>query len=105
MSLETEFIQPELQNNKMSYYINTLLLLLVRPIYLSLCIGVHSIHIHPYMSKSSFLLETNDEIMSYIYSGSLRAPDHDPRCWCYGTGQKAYRRWVLLYAHHECNKR
>jgi len=43
MSLETEFIQPELQNNKMSYYINTLLLLLVRPIYLSMCIGVCSI--------------------------------------------------------------
>ena len=37
-------------------------------------------HIHPYMSKLRLLLETDDEIMGYIYNGSLRTQDHDPGC-------------------------
>jgi len=41
---------------------STLLLLLVRPIYLDMCPSI-PIHIHPYMSIPRLLLETDDETM------------------------------------------
>jgi len=46
------------QHNKL--LINTLLLLLVLPIYLGMCPSVLT-HIHPYISKLRLLLETDEE--------------------------------------------
>jgi len=55
-----------------------LLLLLALPIYLGMCPSVPT-HIHPYMSKLRLLLETDDETMGYIYSGSRTYPGPQPR--------------------------
>ena len=60
MSLSPECIQSDLPS--INYYvIILLLLLLVRPIYLGMCPDV-PIDIHPYMSKSSLLLEIDGKI-------------------------------------------
>jgi len=61
-----------------------LLLLLFWPIYQSMCTGVRSIPHTSIMSKSRLLLETDDEIMGYVYSGSRTYPRPWPRmfqCW------------------------
>ena len=40
----------------------------VLPIYPGMCPSVLT-HIYPYMSKPRLLLETDDEIVGYVYSG------------------------------------
>jgi len=73
--------------------IGILLLLLALPIYLG-CALASQTHIPPYMSKQRLLLETDDEIICYIYSGSCAYPGPRPimfRYW-YGTYREANRR-------------
>jgi len=56
---------------------STLLLLLVRPIYLDMCPSI-PIHIHPYMSIPRLLLETDDETMVMFTVSPVHTWNHDP---------------------------
>jgi len=78
-----------------------LLLLLILSIYLGMFISV-PIYIHSYMSKLRLLLETDNETSELCLHRVPYMPGtttQDVPLRVYGTSRKAYRKWVLYYAH------
>jgi len=77
------------------------LLLLILPIYLGMypCVPTH---IHSYMSKPRLSLETDDETNRLYLQWISYMPgttNQGVPLLVYGTSRKAYRKWVLFYAH------
>jgi len=53
-------------------------------------------------------LETDDETIDYVYSGSVHARDHDPGCFVASVTKSAARRTgdgSYCMPIHECNKK
>jgi len=60
------------------------------------------------MSNLRLLLETDDETIDYVYSGSVHARDHDPGCFVASVTKSAARRTgdgSYCMPIHECNKK
>ena len=93
---------PNYKTNNKLLISTLLLLLLVLPIYLGMCPSIPT-HMHSYMRKLRLLLETNDEIMCYVYSGSVHAQGgsllvYEPATRPTGSGSQ-------IMPDQECNRR
>ena len=65
-------------------------------------------HKHSYMTKPRLLLETDDETMGYVYSGSRTYPEPRPRvsrCWCTEPATRPTGSGSYIMLIQECNRR